>query len=88
MRLFEQQRILGKEAFIFNTYEIQVAADEEITRARNWDPDSVQSSSARLCATAYPSHRPCCGPQSHTEVEVVYPQRILYCTVLDMKEFR
>lgn len=45
MRLFEQQGILGKEACILSIYEIQVAADEEITRVKNWDPDSGQRSS-------------------------------------------
>lgn len=45
MRLFEQQGILGKEACILNSREIQVAAAEEITRVKSWDSDGGQRNS-------------------------------------------
>ena len=45
MRLFEQQGILGKEACVLNSCEIQVAAAEEITWVKSWDSHGGQRSS-------------------------------------------
>lgn len=73
------KEFLERKLLFFDIYQIQVAAAEEITRVKDWDPDSVQSSSVHLCMPPCYSHRPCSGPQSHTEMEAVYPQRIIDC---------
>lgn len=88
MRLFEQQRILGKEVYTFNIYEIQVAANEEITPVKYWDPDSSQSSSVHLCTPSCYGHSPALVTEPHRDRNRLSPKDDGLQTVLDMKEPR
>lgn len=85
MRLVEQQRILGKELYIFNIYELQRAANEEITLV---SARTVARAALYLCTPSCYSPSPALVMEPHRDGNCLSPKDEGLQTVLDMKESR
>lgn len=85
MRLFEQQIILGKEVYIFNIYEIHMAANEEITPV---GARTVARAALYLCTPTCHSPSPALVTEPHSDGNCLSPKDEGLQTVLDVKESR